>query len=257
MNLIYSFINIQSFSQNTSPSAIFSFFTAAAEAPKILVYNTVLSFPDIVLLFFIGTVLVLALYIILSKDIINCLLSLILLYVVAAMFLLSYNLQFLAFALIAVSLGAVCVLFLYVVLMVNMKGSRVSESIFYKSNISCFLISTFSIAFTLMYTQNNIQARYDIAWATDKVDPLEVVDEVLCPQNVDFIFLALHETSPLQLYGIVLYDHYFLLFVLIGVLLLAALIGCLVISYDSPESTFSNRDSIRKNLTSYTKLKEK
>ena len=47
MNLIYSFINIQSFSQNTSPSAIFSFFTAAAEAPKILVYNTVLSFPDI------------------------------------------------------------------------------------------------------------------------------------------------------------------------------------------------------------------
>ena len=70
--------------------------------------------------------ILLSMLIIFSKDVIYCILGLISLYVMGAILLLSYNLQFLAFALVVVSLGAVAVLFLYVVLMVNLK-KRVSH----------------------------------------------------------------------------------------------------------------------------------
>merc|ERR1712146_762579 len=102
---------------------------------------------------------------------------------------LSYFLEFLAFSLIIVSLGAVAVLFLYVVLMVNLKGYEIRSSIFYKFNISSFLLS---LLFVVVYRSFN---------------------------------------SPLKLYGIILYDKFFVFFILIGVLLLVALIGCILLTY--------------------------
>lgn len=38
--------------------------------------------------------------------------------------------------------------------------------------------------------------------------------------------------TPLKLYGIILYDKFFIFFILVGVLLLVALIGCILLTYD-------------------------
>jgi NADH:ubiquinone oxidoreductase subunit 6 (subunit J) len=96
------------------------------------------SIKQIVFIIFVSFVFLIAFFIILSRDVIYCLLGLIFLYVLCAILVLSYFLEFLAFSLIIVSLGAVAVLFLYVVLMVNLKGYEIRESIFYKFNISSF-----------------------------------------------------------------------------------------------------------------------
>ena len=79
----------------------------------------VFSLKQIVFIIFMSFVFLIAFFIILSRDVIYCLLGLIFLYVLCAILVLSYFLEFLAFSLIIVSLGAVAVLFLYVVLIVS------------------------------------------------------------------------------------------------------------------------------------------
>merc|ERR1712187_960215 len=68
------------------------------------------SVKQIVFIIFMAFVFLIAFFIILSRDVIYCLLGLIFLYVLCAILVLSYFLEFLAFSLIIVSLGAVAVL---------------------------------------------------------------------------------------------------------------------------------------------------
>jgi len=179
------------------------------------------SVKQIVFIIFVSFVFLIAFFIILSRDVIYCLLGLIFLYVLCSILVLSYFLEFLAFSLIIVSLGAVAVLFLYVVLMVNLKGYEIRSSI--------FLLSLLFITVTIFVTRDDIQASYIL----DKVNTTE--DEYGIPIvryiNVfDVVYRSFN--SPLKLYGIILYDKFFVFFILIGVLLLVALIGCILLTYD-------------------------
>merc|ERR1712193_593272 len=92
------------------------------------------SIKQVVFIIFVSFVFLIAFFIILSRDVIYCL-------------------EFLAFSLIIVSLGAVAVLFLYVVLMVNLKGYEIRESIFYKFNVSSFLLSLLFLVSTTYVTR--------------------------------------------------------------------------------------------------------
>merc|ERR1712187_846052 len=112
-----------------------------------------LSFKEVVFVIFLSLMFLIGLIIILSRDVIYSLLGLICLFVVSSVLVMSYRLEFLAFALVIVSLGAVAVLFLYVILMVNLKGYEIRESIFYKFNISSFLLSLLFIVFTVYVTR--------------------------------------------------------------------------------------------------------
>merc|ERR1712147_414714 len=189
----------------------------------------VFSFKQIIFIIFLSFVFLIGCFVIFSRDVIYCLLGLIFLYVLCAILVLSYYLEFLAFSLIIVSLGAVAVLFLYVVLMVNLKGHDIRSSIFYKFNISSFLLSLLFVVVTIFATRDDIQASYIL----DKVNTTE--DEYGIPIvryiNVfDVVYRSFN--SPLKLYGIILYDKFFVFFILIGVLLLVALIGCILLTYD-------------------------
>merc|ERR1711943_152000 len=135
-----------------------------------------------------------------------------------AVLLLSYDLQFLAFALVVVSLGAVAVLFLYVVLMVNLKGSRMQESFFYKFNISTFLIGLSTLLSAIYFKKDEIDAIYSVDVLTNSSS----INELIVPFYVNVLDMALEiNDNTLKLYGLIVYDKYFILFVLIGVLLLS------------------------------------
>merc|ERR1711939_1022746 len=175
------------------------------------------SIKQIVFIIFLSFVFLIAFFVILSRDVIYCLL------------VLTYFLEFLAFSLIIVSLGAVAVLFLYVVLMVNLKGYEIRESIFYKFNVSSFLLSLLFLVSTIYVTRDDIQAHHllDQVYTTEDEYGIPIARYV----NVfDVIYRSFN--SPLKLYGIILYDKFFIFFILIGVLLLAALIGCILLTYD-------------------------
>lgn len=195
-----------------------------------------ISFSEVVFLLFLSFMILLSMLIIFSKDVIYCLLGLISLYVMGAILLLSYNLQFLAFALVVVSLGAVAVLFLYVVLMVNLKGSRMQESMFYKFNISSFLMGLSLLVGALFWKKDQIDAIYSTELFMNGAS-----DQLIVPFYVNALDMALEiNDNTLKLYGLIVYDKYFILFVLIGILLLAALIGCLLLSYEYDHSQGEN-----------------
>lgn len=197
-----------------------------------------ISFSDVSFLLFLSFLILLSMLIIFSKDVIYCLLGLISLYVMGAILLLSYDLQFLAFSLVVVSLGAVAVLFLYVVLMVNLKGSRMQESMFYKFNISSFFLGISFLSGALFWKKDQIDAIYSMELLT-RNSP----DQLIIPFYVNAIDMALEiNDNALKLYGLIVYDKYFILFVLIGVLLLSALIGCLLLSY---EYNYSEGDNLK------------
>merc|ERR1711981_818682 len=84
--------------------------------------------------------------------------------------------EFLAFALIIVSLGAVAVLFLYVVLMVNLKGLRLRDSIFYNFNISSFLLSLLFLVIILFLSQGYIDAIYIADSVSNNIDDYGFID---------------------------------------------------------------------------------
>lgn len=199
--------------------------------PQMAINNSssTISFSEVAFLLFLSFMVLLSIIIIFSKDVIYCLLGLISLYVMGAVLLLSYDLQFLAFALVVVSLGAVAVLFLYVVLMVNLKGSRMQESFFYKFNISTFLIGLSTLLSAIYFKKDEIDAIYSVDILTNSSS----TNGLIVPFYVNVLDMALEiNDNTLKLYGLIVYDKYFILFVLIGVLLLAALIGCLLLSYD-------------------------
>jgi NADH-quinone oxidoreductase subunit J len=209
--------------------------------------SSALSFSEISFILFLSFMLLLSLFIIFSKDVIYCLLGLISLYILGAFLLLSYNLQFLSFSLVVVSLGAVAVLFLYVVLMVNLKGSRMQESMYYKFNISCFLISLSFLSSILYIKKEEIDCIYFADVLSRFFEHNSNV--LITPVYINVTDLALEvNNNLLKLYGLIVYDKYFIFFVLIGVLLLSALIGCLLLSfdYDTSKKTFGNKIHLTK-----------
>jgi len=187
-----------------------------------------ISFSEVVFFFFVSLSLLLCFLIIFSKDVIYCLLGLISVYLLAALLLLSFYVEFLAYSIIVVSLGAVAVLFLYVVLMVNLKGSRIRDSFYYKFNISSFLLGISLIISVLFYERIRIELNFMIFH-----NPL--FDFVTLPYYRNILDVALGvKNNSLKLYGILLYDEnqYFIYIILIGILLLSALIGCILLTYD-------------------------
>lgn len=115
--------------------------------------------------------------------------------------------------------------------MVNLKGSRMQESIYYKFNISCFIISLSLLSGILYTKKDDIDSIYFIEQISR---PSNVsIDSIITPFYINVMDMALEvNDNLLKLYGLIVYDKHFILFVLIGILLLGALIGCLLLSYD-------------------------
>jgi len=188
-----------------------------------------LSFKEVVFVIFLSLMFLIGFIIILSRDVIYSLLGLICLFVVSSVLVMSYRLEFLAFALVIVSLGAVAVLFLYVILMVNLKGYEVEESVFYKFNLSTFGLFIIFLMITL------VMAYPDIENAHLLTQYAQVNDEFGFPiQKYSNSYDTLYSVSstPLKLYGMILYDAHYLLFVLIGVILLISLVACILLTDD-------------------------
>ena len=91
------------------------------------------------------------------------------------------------------------------------------------------MLSLLFLVSTIYITRDDIQAHHilDKVYTTEDEYGIPIAHYV----NVfDVIYRSFN--SPLKLYGIILYDKFFIFFILIGVLLLAALIGCILLTYD-------------------------
>jgi NADH-quinone oxidoreductase subunit J len=159
--------------------------------------------------------------IVFSKNVIYCLLCLILLYLITTVLFLSYNVSFVGFALVLVSVGAVCILFLYVIFMSDMKAPRQNESWVGKFNVGCFLLAP------VLFAGSMYAKRHDLLLLKADLNTNSYPGLNLNSSNIlDEAF----ERNILELYGFIIYNQKIVLFILIGVVLLSALIGSILLT---------------------------
>ena len=153
----------------------------------------------------------------------------------AAIIFLIFKAEFLAMTLLIVYVGAVAVLFLFVVMMLNISESIIKEGFLRYFPFGLLLISIFLIELFMIFNS----------------------DKIIFPESGllkinEIMNLGMDNTKSL---GLFLYTDYFIIFQISGFLLLLAMIGAIVLAH----SDFKNPKSIspinQKNVDKKTIIK--
>ncbi len=150
----------------------------------------------------------------------------------AVIFLLS-NAEFLAMTLIIVYVGAVAVLFLFVVMMLNINVSEVQEGFLKYLPFGLLLIAIFITELILVFS--------DISLFPDNIS------------KIDIYQLMQNGNSNTKSIGLYLYTDYFIIFQISGFILLVAMIGAIVLAYQK-NSNYLKQDIYDQQIAKKEKL---
>ena len=153
-----------------------------------------------------------------NRNPVYSVLSLVLLFVCGGLLLLILGIDFLPFVFIVVYVGAVAVLFLFVVIILDIKLASSTNNL--KTIPLVFFISLVSFLF-LNYIVRPYKSLYVKYFTVFPVDYYDLYSED---------FYDIDDESSLSTLGQVLYTEYILHFVIAGLVLLVAIIGAIVLT---------------------------
>ena len=153
----------------------------------------------------------------------------------AAIIFLIFKAEFLAMTLLIVYVGAVAVLFLFVVMMLNISESIIKEGFLRYFPFGLLLISIFLIELFMIFNSDKI------------IFP----DSGLIKIN-EIMNLGMDNTKSL---GLFLYTDYFIIFQISGFLLLLAMIGAIVLAHSDLKNPKSISPINQKNVDKKTIIK--
>jgi NADH-quinone oxidoreductase subunit J len=164
--------------------------------------------------------IIFAFFVIISKNPIHSILSLILVFFNAASLLILLGAEFLAMLFVIVYVGAVAVLFLFVIMMLNIKAANLSISMYRYLPISLLFGSVFFSELFIMFY-------FDLA-SVNSYKLNSIIDFDFVNQN----YLVLWEDSVyffsnVVVLGQLLYTYFSYPFILSGVILLVSMIGAI------------------------------
>ena len=153
----------------------------------------------------------------------------------AAIIFLIFKAEFLAMTLLIVYVGAVAVLFLFVVMMLNISESIVKEGFLKYFPFGLLLISIFLIELFMIFNS----------------------DKIIFPESGlikinEIMNLGMDNTKSL---GLFLYTDYFIIFQMSGFLLLLAMIGAIVLAHSDIKNPKSISSIEQKNIDKKTIIK--
>jgi len=164
-----------------------------------------------IFLFFIVSIIIItsSLLVILSKNPIHSVLFLILVFFNTSILFLFSNAEFLAMILLIVNIGAVAVLFLFVVMMLDINVTKQRQT--FLNYLPTGLFIGFIILMELIYvvSQSNVN---------------------FVKTNSSYINISNQILENTKIIGNILYTDYFLLFQLSGIILLVAMIGAIYLT---------------------------
>lgn len=164
--------------------------------------------------------IIFALFVIISKNPIHSILSLILVFFNAASLLILLGAEFLAMLFVIVYVGAVAVLFLFVIMMLNIKTSNLSISMYRYLPISFLFGSVFLSELFIMFY-------FDLASINGyKLNLLANFDFI----NQNFLISwqdSIYFFNNVVVLGQLLYTYFSYAFVLSGIILLVSMIGAI------------------------------
>nr|YP_010199818.1 NADH dehydrogenase subunit 6 [Gracilaria tikvahiae]UAD89826.1 NADH dehydrogenase subunit 6 [Gracilaria tikvahiae] len=175
--------------------------------------------------------LVASIMVISSSNAVHSVLFLILVFCNIVGLLLLYGAEFLAFMLLIVYVGAIAVLFLFVVMMLNIKKMSVKQGFF---SIVPIGLTIFFILFTQL---SGVFHVFSISHL--KQDSLVWISWIMENQNI----------TNIQVVGNVLYTKYCFLFILSGLILLVAMIGAIVLTMHQRTDVRKQKIEVQLNRT--------
>jgi len=158
--------------------------------------------------------------VILSKNPVHSIFYLILVFCGAATLLISLGAEFLGLILIIVYVGAVAVLFLFVVMMLNIKVIELNANFINYLPLSAIL---FLFVFTELFTYMDF-----VFPIVDTTGYINWAHELNREQNI-------------VLLGLILYTHFFHFFLITSLILLVAMIGSIVLTLNHTKSVLRQK----------------
>ena len=166
---------------------------------------------------------------------IYALICLILVFFSTAVFLLSINVNFLAMIYLIIYIGAIAILFLFVIMMFDLRELQQRST---QINDSSFLSISFSFCFLVLY-------KFYIL-LLDKIITFIDYDRYFndftqIKLNSLQYFLTYQHTDTL-LFGTLLYDYYSYLFIVSALILLASMLGSIILALSTTEETAKGKE---------------
>ena len=169
--------------------------------------------------------------VIFSNNAVHSVLFLIFTFFNSAILFLLMNAEFLAMTIVIVYVGAIAVLFLFVVMMLNISESEIKEGFLKYFPFGLILIAIFITELFLIFNFDNFPVSENV--------------------KIDINEIDLIEASNTKLLGLFLYTDYFIIFQISGYILLLAMIGAIVLAKSDENKIKST------SLISQKKVKKK
>lgn len=179
----------------------------------------------------------------LSSSPVQSVIFLILSFCCAAIILFMFHVEFIGLIFIIIYVGAIAVLFLFVIMMLNVKNQDVkenNESYSFDTVISSILLGACFIPSFFIY-----KYIYYLQYGSYKDKFFLIFLET--ESNSEFVFL-IDELLNIEIIGQVLFNYYIVCVLLAGIILLIALVGSIVLTLkfnNSEKSQIANRQLAR------------
>jgi len=243
--------------------------------------------------FFSFFVLFSAFMVIRSKNPVYSVLFLILVFCNTAGLLLLLNLDFFALVFLIVYVGAIAVLFLFVVMMLNIKLAEMQESIFFYLPIGGFVGLIFFIEFYFLFHKEFVPLHLEnfsagnsgafilefyvyalgafllygfstpqffekfAAYSSNFFQKVEQLEN-FSVHSVDYVIwpTVMDAKTPVEALGQVLYTYYFYFFLLASVILLIAMIGAIMLTLN-PHRAVKRQQVFEQNARDFAQTVQK
>jgi NADH:ubiquinone oxidoreductase subunit 6 (subunit J) len=197
-----------------------------------------------ILLFYIFSSIALmsSVMVISARNPIHSILFLILVFCNAAGLLILLEVEFLAMLFLIVYVGAISVLFLFVIMMLNVKLTEFNQSVLRYLPIGGVIVFIFLIEVLSIIDADLVPLFGNQSFSNIKY-LLHDLNSVAWINNVDFI-------TNSQVLGNLIYTYYFVLFLIAGMLLLVSMIGAIILTLN--KRTNARKQNILQQLNSVT-----
>lgn len=176
------------------------------------------------------TILVLSILVITLSNPVYALVCLILVFFSTALFLLSIHVNFLALIYLIIYIGAIAILFLFVIMMFNLRELEKQSK-----EINDYSFISISFWFYFLVLTKFYSLLIDQIWTYIEYDSYFNEYFLLKKQNITY-YLTYQYTDTL-LFGSLLYTYYCYIFLVAALILLTAMLGSIILALSTTEKT--------------------
>lgn len=158
------------------------------------------------------------------------LIALILVFLLTAVFLLSMQIQFLAFIYLIIYIGAIAILFLFVIMLFNLRSLK-------KSDLKIKDFNFLSISFKLYFF---FGVKFFLVIVLDIWNLIEYnsyINTYAVYNKFDIQYFLTYVNWDILLFGNLFYTYYSYLFIISGLVLLTSMVGSIVLALSTTEKT--------------------